>query len=48
MFVIIGVLFFVTTSYLDVIKYYTTAGEVTSWRERTSAHGSPKSPQWRY
>ncbi len=26
MFVIIGVLFFVTTSYLDVIKYYTTAG----------------------
>jgi len=26
MFVIIGVLFFVTTSYWDVIKYYTTAG----------------------
>ena len=26
MFVIIGVLFFVTLSYLDVIKYYTTAG----------------------
>ncbi|MGC8498919.1 MAG: amino acid permease [Acidimicrobiales bacterium] len=26
MFVILGVLFFVTTSYLDVIKYYTTAG----------------------
>ena len=26
MFVIIGVLFFVTTSYMDVIKYYTTAG----------------------
>ncbi len=26
MFVIIGVLVFVTTSYLDVIKYYTTAG----------------------
>ena len=26
MFVIIGVLFFVTISYLDVIKYYTTAG----------------------
>ena len=26
MFVIIGVLFFVTASYLDVIKYYTTAG----------------------
>jgi len=26
MFVIIGVLFFVTMSYLDVIKYYTTAG----------------------
>jgi amino acid transporter len=26
MFVIIGVLFFVTSSYLDVIKYYTTAG----------------------
>jgi len=26
MFVIIGVLLFVTTSYLDVIKYYTTAG----------------------
>lgn len=26
MFVIIGVLFFVTNSYLDVIKYYTTAG----------------------
>ncbi len=26
MFVIIGVLIFVTTSYLDVIKYYTTAG----------------------
>jgi amino acid transporter len=26
MFVIIGVLFFVTVSYLDVIKYYTTAG----------------------
>ncbi|NNN00689.1 MAG: amino acid permease [Acidimicrobiaceae bacterium] len=26
MFVIIGVLFVVTTSYLDVIKYYTTAG----------------------
>ncbi|HUX05261.1 MAG TPA: amino acid permease [Acidimicrobiales bacterium] len=26
MFVILGVLFLVTTSYLDVIKYYTTAG----------------------
>ena len=26
MFVILGVLFFVTTSYMDVIKYYTTAG----------------------
>lgn len=26
MFVIVGVLFLVTTSYLDVIKYYTTAG----------------------
>ncbi|HEV2426941.1 MAG TPA: amino acid permease [Acidimicrobiales bacterium] len=26
MFVIVGVLFFVTNSYLDVIKYYTTAG----------------------
>ncbi len=26
MFVILGVLFFVTTSYWDVIKYYTTAG----------------------
>ena len=26
MFVILGVLFFVTASYLDVIKYYTTAG----------------------
>ncbi len=26
MIVILGVLFFVTTSYLDVIKYYTTAG----------------------
>ena len=26
MFVILGVLFFLTTSYLDVIKYYTTAG----------------------
>jgi amino acid transporter len=26
MFFILGVLFFVTTSYLDVIKYYTTAG----------------------
>jgi len=26
MFVILGVLFFVTTSYVDVIKYYTTAG----------------------
>lgn len=26
MFVIIGVLFFVTMSYLDVVKYYTTAG----------------------
>ena len=26
MFVILGVLFFVTTSYLDVIKYYTAAG----------------------
>jgi len=26
MFVILGVLLFVTTSYMDVIKYYTTAG----------------------
>ncbi len=26
MFVILGVLFFVTTSYMDVIKYYTSAG----------------------
>ena len=36
MFVIIGVLFLVTSSYLDVIKNYTTAGG-SAW---------PRSPPW--
>ena len=44
MFVIIGVLFFVTMSYLDVIKYYTPPAGPTWWRARISVRGSPRSP----
>jgi len=46
MFVILGVLLFVTTSYMDVIKYYTTAGGSYVVARDNFGPRSPKSRRW--